>query len=191
MGAHAAAFFTRGHSLEFSDDGDPRSPQAIAGLRLLQTELQNRNNGRPLGLTLSPRGVPESGHSSLCMCIASERPACAADAIQAPVCLRCPAWCLAWLTTTLSWLVGTLLTLLSDADGDGDVAISSSTTHGSPAHAAHAVGTRLLPSFSRPQSLRKRVLSRRGCAGTGIGSHGVAEHLAERSELVFRGGRGG
>ena len=62
----AAAFFTRGRSLEFSDDGDPRSPQAIAGLRLLQTELQNRNNGRPLGLTLSPRGEPASVKQEVC-----------------------------------------------------------------------------------------------------------------------------
>ena len=54
-------FFTRNKSFEFSEDGDVRSAHAVNGLRLLQTELQNRNNGRPLGLTISGQGAPVFG----------------------------------------------------------------------------------------------------------------------------------
>ena len=95
----AAAFFTRGRSLEFSDDGDARSPQAVAGLRLLQTELQNRNNGQPLGLTLSPRGAGLQGAGQACRSGAEWHPCtwqllvpCLRCAGLHPLACLCGAW---------------------------------------------------------------------------------------------------
>ena len=53
-----AAFFLRSPTLLFEDDWETSSPYATSGTRLLNIELENYANGRPLGLTISPQGEP-------------------------------------------------------------------------------------------------------------------------------------
>ena len=52
-----AAFFTRSAVYVFEDDWETRSPYHTSGERLLNIEVENFANGRPLGLTISPQGA--------------------------------------------------------------------------------------------------------------------------------------
>lgn len=51
-----ASMFTRSDSIEFDDDFETKSGAAAKGSKLLQMELDNRNAGRPLGLTITTAG---------------------------------------------------------------------------------------------------------------------------------------
>ena len=52
-----AAFFTRSAVHIFEDDWETKSPYATSGERLLNIEVENYAQGRPIGLTINPQGM--------------------------------------------------------------------------------------------------------------------------------------
>lgn len=64
-----AAFFLRSPALLFEDDWETRSPYSTSGTRLLNIEVENFKNDRPLGLTISPQGERRKRNRRCSVCL--------------------------------------------------------------------------------------------------------------------------